>query len=186
MAQASASEVVPTGFLPRAPRSVEETGLNLGFLIDLALKVLYFEGFLSGYELAERMKLPYAGVVDQVLEFLKREKLCEVKGAGGFAEAAYQYAISDKGRLMAREALDRSHYAGPAPVPLAVYSDAIRQQSLGQIVVHQRTMRQALSHLVISEEVFAQLAPPSTPASPFSSSALRATARRSSLRPSAR
>jgi len=159
MAQASASEVVPTGFLLRAPRSVEETGLNLGFLIDLALKVLYFEGFLSGYELAERMKLPYAGVVDQVLEFLKREKLCEVKGAGGFAEAAYQYAISDKGRLMAREALDRSHYAGPAPVPLAVYSDAIRQQSLGQIVVHQRTMRQALSHLVISEEVFAQLGP---------------------------
>ncbi len=159
MAQKTASEVVPTGFLPRAPRSVEETGLNLGFLIDLALKVLYFEGFLSGYELAERMKLPYAGVVDQVLEFLKREKLCEVKGAGGFAEAAYQYAISDKGRLMAREALDRSHYAGPAPVPLEVYSDAIRQQSLGQIVVHQRTMRQALSHLVISEEVFAQLGP---------------------------
>ncbi|MGB9776766.1 MAG: ATP-binding protein [Anaerolineae bacterium] len=159
MAQAPASEVVPTGFLPRAPRSVEETGLNLGFLIDLALKVLYFEGFLSGYELAERMKLPYAGVVDQVLEFLKREKLCEVKGAGGFAEAAYQYAISDKGRLMAREALDRSHYAGPAPVPLDVYSDAIRQQSLGQIVVHQRTMRQALSHLVISEETFAQLGP---------------------------
>ncbi|MDW8068068.1 MAG: AAA family ATPase [Anaerolineae bacterium] len=159
MAQASVSELMPTRFLPRAPRNVEETGLNLGFLIDLALKVMYFEGFLSGYELAERMKLPYAGVVDQVVEFLKREKLCEVKGAGGFAEAAYQYAISDKGRLMAREALDRSHYAGPAPVPLSAYSDAIRQQSLGQIVVHQRTMRQALSHLVINEETFAQLGP---------------------------
>lgn len=159
MAQTPASEVLPTGFLPRAPRSVEETGLNMGFLIDLALKILYFEGFLSGYELAERMKLPYAGVLDQVVEFLKREKLCEVKGAGGFAEAAYQYAISDKGRLMAREALDRSHYAGPAPVPLAVYSDAIRQQSLGQIVVHQRMMRQALAALVINEETFAQLGP---------------------------
>ncbi len=160
MAQAPASETVtPTAFVPRAPRSVEETGLNLGFLIDLALKVMYFEGFLSGYELAERMKLPYAGIVDQVLEFLKREKLCEVRGAGGFAESAYQYAISDKGRLMAREALDRSHYAGPAPVPLTVYNDAIRKQSLGQIAVHQRTMRQALSHLVINEETFAQLGP---------------------------
>lgn len=160
MAQAPGSETLtPTAFVPRAPRSVEETGLNLGFLIDLALKVMYFEGFLSGYELAERMKLPYAGIVDQVLEFLKREKLCEVRGAGGFAEAAYQYAISDKGRLMAREALDRSHYAGPAPVPLAAYNDAIHRQSLGQIVVHQRTMRQALSHLVISEETFAQLGP---------------------------
>lgn len=160
MAQVPSGETVtPAGFMPRAPRSVEETGLNLGFLIDLALKVMYFEGFLSGYELTERMKLPYAGIVDQVLEFLKREKLCEVRGAGGFAESAYQYAISDKGRLMAREALDRSHYAGPAPVPLVVYNDAIRQQSLGQIVVHQRTMRQALSHLVINEETFAQLGP---------------------------
>ncbi len=160
MAQAPGSETItPTAFVPRAPRSVEETGLNMGFLIDLALKVMYFEGFLSGYELAERMKLPYAGIVDQVLEFLKREKLCEVRGAGGFAESAYQYAIADKGRLMAREALDRSHYAGPAPVPLATYNEAIRHQSLGQIVVHQRTMRQALSHLVISEETFAKLGP---------------------------
>ncbi len=159
MAQSPAETVPQAEFIPRAPRTVQETGLNLGFLVDLALKILYFEGFLSGYELADRMKLPYAGVVDQVLEFLKREKLCEVKGAGGFAEAAYQYAISDKGRLMAREALDRSHYAGPAPVPLETYSEAIRKQSLGQIVVHQRMMRQALAHLVISEETFAKLGP---------------------------
>ncbi len=159
MAKAGEATVVSAGFVPPMPRSVEDTGLSLGFLTDLALKVMYFEGYLSGYELAERMKLPYAGVVDQVLEFLKREKLCEVKGAGGFAEAAYQYAIADKGRLMAREALDRNHYAGPAPVPLEAYSEAIRKQPLGQVVVHQRTMRQALAHLVVSEETFSQLGP---------------------------
>ena len=159
MARTGETTIVSSGFVPPMPRSVEDTGLSLGFLTDLALKVMYFEGYLSGYELAERMKLPYAGVVDQVLEFLKREKLCEVKGAGGFAEAAYQYAIADKGRLMAREALDRNHYAGPAPVPLETYSEAIRKQPLGQVVVHQRMMRQALAHLVINEETFAQLGP---------------------------
>jgi predicted ATPase with chaperone activity len=150
---------VPKAFVPRAPTSVKETGLGLGFLTDLALKIMYFEGYLSGYELAEQMKLPYGGVVDQVLEFLKREKLCEVKGAGGFAEAAYQYAIADKGRLMAREALDRSNYAGPAPVTLETYSGAIRRQPLGEVAVHQRTMRQALSELVINEDTFARLGP---------------------------
>jgi len=159
MVQRPPSQVVKSKFVPRAPRALEDTGLSLGFLADLALKILYFEGYLSGYELAERMKLPFAGVVDQVLEFLKREKLCEVKGAGGFAEAAYQYAIADKGRLMAREALDRSQYAGPAPVTLDVYAEAVRQQPLGEVVVHQRTMRQALAHLVINEETFAQLGP---------------------------
>ncbi|MFQ6100228.1 MAG: ATP-binding protein [Anaerolineae bacterium] len=152
-------KVIPPSFVPRAPTSIKETGLGLGFLTDLALKIMYFEGNLSGYELAERMKLPYTGVVDQVLEFLKREKLCEVKGAAGFAEAAYQYAIAEKGRAMGREALDRSEYAGAAPVTLEAYSGAIRKQPLGNVIVHQRTMRQALSHLVINEDTFAQLGP---------------------------
>jgi len=146
-------------FIPPMPTSLRETGLGLGFLTDLAIKILYFEGSLSGYEIADRMKLPYPNVVDQVLDFLKREKLCEVKGAAGFAEAAYQYVISEKGRIVAREALDRSQYAGPAPVTLDAYAHSVRSQSLGQYVVHQRTMRQALSHLVISEETFSQLGP---------------------------
>jgi predicted ATPase with chaperone activity len=146
-------------FIPPMPTSVKETGLGLGFLTDLAIKTLYFEGSLSGYEMADRMKLPYPNVVDQVLDFLKREKLCEVKGAAGFAEAAYQYVISEKGRVVAREALDRSQYAGPAPVTLDAYAQSVRSQALGQFVVHQRTMRQALSQLVISEETFSQLGP---------------------------
>ncbi len=159
MGQQAPTTTASKSFIPPTPTSVKETGLGLGFLTDLALKIMYFEGSLSGYELAERMKLPYNGVVDQVLEFLKREKLCEVKGAGGFAEAAYQYAIADKGRAMGREALDRSQYAGPAPVTLDAYTQAMRQQPLGRIAIHQRTMRQALSHLVISEDTFAQLGP---------------------------
>jgi predicted ATPase with chaperone activity len=159
MAERKATAPKPTQFVPQMPKSIKETGLGLGFLTDLALKIMYFEGNLSGYELADRMKLPYAGVVDQVIDFLKREKLVEVKGAGGFAEAAYQYAISLQGRAMGREALERSQYAGPAPVPLDVYSTAIYKQPLGGVTVHQRKMRQALSHLVINEETFSQLGP---------------------------
>ncbi len=159
MEQRKPNKAIMPSFIPRMPTSIKETGLGLGFLTDLALKIMYFEGNLSGYELAERMKLPYNGVVDQVLEFLKREKLCEVKGAGGFAEAAYQYAIADKGRAMGREALDRSQYAGAAPVTLETYYQSIHDQPLGDVVVHQRKMRQALAHLVINEETFSQLGP---------------------------
>ncbi|HEY73482.1 MAG: AAA family ATPase [Anaerolineaceae bacterium 4572_32.2] len=155
----STAAVVAPSFTPRMPTSIKETGLGLGFLTDLALKIMYFEGNLSGYDLAERMKLPYVGVIDQVLEFLKREKLCEVKGAGGFAEAAYQYAIAEKGRSMGREALARSQYAGAAPVTLETYYKAIHNQPLGGVIVHQRKMRQALSHMVINEETFSQLGP---------------------------
>jgi len=131
----------------------------MGFLTDLAIKIMYFEGNITGAQIAEEMKLPYAGVVDQLLEFLKREKLCEVKGTGGFAEASYQYAIAERGRAIAREALERSQYAGPAPVTLEDYTLSIHRQTVGNIVVHQRTMRQALSHMVIDEKTFSQLGP---------------------------
>jgi len=146
-------------FVPPVPTTVQGTGLNLASLTDLAVKIMYFEGSLPGYELADRMKLPFPGVVDRVLEFLKREKLCEVVGTGGYGEAAYKYAIAEKGRAMAREVLDRSQYAGPAPITLEAYVDSVRRQPLGNVAVHQRKMRQALSHMVISEETFAQVGP---------------------------
>jgi predicted ATPase with chaperone activity len=152
------ASAAPT-FIPPMPTTVKETGINLASLTDLAIKIMYFEGNISGHELAEQMKLPYPGVVERVMEFLKREKLCEVKGTGGYGEAAYQYAIAEKGRGLAREVLDRSQYAGPAPVTLDAYVESVKRQPLGHVVVHQRTMRQALSHMVINEATFAQIGP---------------------------
>jgi len=154
--------ITSESFVPRAPRSVEETGLNMGFLTDLALKILYFESYLAGRELAERMALPFAGVLDKVLDFLKRERLCEVRGAGGiggFSESTYEYVLTARGREMARDALDRSQYAGAAPVTLEVYCESVIKQGLKDVTVHQRHLRQALSNLVISERTFEQIGP---------------------------
>jgi predicted ATPase with chaperone activity len=141
------------------PRSLEDSGLNMGFLSELILKVMYFEGYLSGTQISERVRLPFTGVADQVLEFLKREQLAEVKGQGGFGEQSYQYAITAKGREKAREALDRSNYAGAAPVTLDVYQRAMARQSLKDFTVHQRAMRQGLAHLVLNERTFGQVGP---------------------------
>jgi predicted ATPase with chaperone activity len=149
-------------FIPPAPRNIKQTGLNMGMLTDLALKTLYFESYLSGRDLAERMALPFPGVVDEVLEFLKREKLCEVRGAsgrGGLSEALYEYVLTSKGRDMAREALARSQYTGPAPVPLSYYNKSVHVQGLKEVTIHQRQVRSALAHLVFSEETFEQVGP---------------------------
>jgi predicted ATPase with chaperone activity len=146
-------------FEPLAPRSVEETGLNIGFLTDLALKIMYFEGYISGYEIADVMKLPFVGVVEHILEFLKREQFCEVKGSGGFGESAYQYMIADKGSDRAREVLDRSQYVGPAPVTLPAYTDAIHKQALKDIRVDYESLRAGLSHLVFNEKILNQIGP---------------------------
>jgi predicted ATPase with chaperone activity len=146
-------------FIPPPISRVEDTGISQLWLQDLALKTLYFRGYLTGFEVAEAMALPFAGLVDQILEALKREKFVEVKTQVGFGEGSYQYAITGAGIARAREALERSQYAGPAPVPLEVYNESIRRQSRGRPTVHPRNMRQALTDLVLSEQTFNQIGP---------------------------
>jgi predicted ATPase with chaperone activity len=146
--------------MPPQVTSLDDTGLNPLWLQDLVLKVLYFRGYLSGFKIAEEIALPFAGVTDQILVALKTDKLIEVKSSqGGLGEGAYTYGITGAGVQRAREALERSQYAGPAPVPFEVYNEAIRRQKSGRMTVTTRTMRQILSQLVISETTFQRLGP---------------------------
>ena len=48
---------------PLKPTSVEETSVDAGFIADLLLKVLYFNGVITGGSVASIMCLPYNNVV---------------------------------------------------------------------------------------------------------------------------
>jgi predicted ATPase with chaperone activity len=109
--------------------------------------------------MAEAMALPFGGMVDQILETLKREQFVEVKSQVGFGEGSFQYAITEAGIARAREALERSQYAGPAPVSISYYNEAIRRQSRGRPTVHPRAMRLALADLVLSDLTFHRIGP---------------------------
>ncbi len=147
-------------FIPPNINRIEDTGLSSLWLQDLALKILYFQGYLTGFKVAEEIALPFAGVIDQILEALKREKFVEVKSSQmGLGEGAYQYAITGAGIARAREALERSQYAGPAPVPLSVYNESIRRQSRTRTNITHRVVRQGLSHLVLSEKTLHRIGP---------------------------
>src|SRR5512145_1814102 len=147
-------------FTPPPINSVEDTGLSPLWLQDLALKILYSQGYMSGFKIAELLCLPFAGVTDGIMEQLKREKMLEVKSSqGGLGEGAYTYGITGAGNLRAREALERSQYAGPAPVQFEVYNEAIRRQKSGRLTVNTSTMRQILSQLVLSESTMQRLGP---------------------------
>jgi len=154
----------PVGsFFPPQINNLEDTGLSPLWLQDLVLKVLYFRGYLTGFKVAEEIALPFSGVADQLLIALKQEKFIEVKssqGGGGLGgDGAYTYGITGAGIVRAREAMERSQYAGPAPVPFDVYHEAIRRQKSGRMTVTSRTMRQILSQMVISESIFQRLGP---------------------------
>ena len=149
------------GFQPPVVNCIEDTGLSQLWLQELALKIIYFQGYLTGYKVAEAIALPFNGVIDQVLESLKREKFIEVRSAqqGGLGEGTYQYAITGLGIQRAREALERSQYAGPAPVPLEDYNKSIRQQSRTRAIITSSQLKLAFSELVLSEKMFQHIGP---------------------------
>jgi predicted ATPase with chaperone activity len=149
-----------TQFAPPPINTLEDVGLELLFLQDLALKILYFQGYMNGYKLAEALCLPFSGMVDQILDALKKEKLIEVKSSqGGLGDGAYLYAITGAGIVHAREALERSQYAGPAPVPLNAYYESVLRQSRSRLLVTTKHMRQVMGSLSFGEETFHKLGP---------------------------
>ena len=148
------------GFMPPQITSVDDTGLNPLWLQDLVLKVLYFRGYLSGFKIAEEITLPFAGVADQILVALKTEKLIEVKSSqgGGLGEGTYTYGITGAGIQRAREALDRSQYAGPAPVPFERLGPALNSGTsifmYGPPGNGKTSVARAFGNLVLSQNMF--------------------------------
>lgn len=141
------------------PRSIEETGMSRGFLSDLALKTIYSVGELSGQDIAEQLRLPFSGVVEEALTFLKREQLVSITGSKGFDERAFRYSIASAGIERVREALNRSQYVGPAPVTLEAYQKAMRSQTIGDVVVSREQVENALSHLVVNSSMLMRVGP---------------------------
>ena len=59
--------------LPASPKTVEESGLHLFFLVELTAKILFLRGRLKLSELAHCLRLP-ASVVDGVLRHMRTER----------------------------------------------------------------------------------------------------------------
>ncbi len=161
IAQRTAPPPSVRAFTPRPISKIEDTGLSVYALSELTLKLFYNSGTLTGFRVSELIALPFLGVMDQVLEYLKREKFLEIKttGGAGFGEGAYLYGITGLGVERAREALARNQYAGPAPVLIDEYVSAIRAQAAQRKMVNLRTVRQALSDLVINERMLGRIGP---------------------------
>jgi predicted ATPase with chaperone activity len=144
---------------PPEPKSLEETGLKMGLLSDIALKFLYYSGTGTGMAIAEELCLPWPGVIERVVDFLATEKLVDLRGGKGFGRASVEFVLTEKGREYARDALTRTTYVGPAPVPIDQYNALITNQTEENPVVSREDLLMGLSHLTVTEELLDKLGP---------------------------
>jgi hypothetical protein len=144
---------------PTAPMTLEAAGLGLDLIVQLVTKLLHFHGELTGIEIARRLGVEFP-VVDPALEFVKRLHQVEIAGGASIGGPSYRYRITDAGRQRAMLFLENSHYVGVAPVPLrqyVAYLNAYRQ-AVPRSITRAR-VREAFSHLVLSDRVRDQVGP---------------------------
>ncbi len=147
------------GWAPPPLEGPQSTGLPQGFLSDLALKIMYFRGQISGTDIADELRLPFETVVRPVMSFLRREQMCEIKGSTGLVASTFEYTITEKGSVRAREQLDRSAYVGSAPVSWNQYIAAIKAQGTRKLQVSPQIMHDGLTHLVLSDRLVNKIGP---------------------------
>ncbi len=138
----------------RAPSTIEETGLSFFFLVELVTKILFRDGQLRLIELADRTKLPGV-VLEPVLAYMREERLCEIPFRGE-GEASVSFALTGAGGQRAQQFLQRSQYAGPAPVTLEDYVAQVKRQTYSEITY--ANVRKAFAGVVINEELLDHLA----------------------------
>ena len=145
----SATEVRAT--LPRAPQTIEESGLSTTFLVELVAKTMFQLGLTRLVELSSQLCLSSA-VVEAVCQFMRRETLLEVTRRGQH-EADVQFDLTQAGRTRAADWLARSSYVGAAPVPLEAYTERVAAQSVASQAITVQQVRAAFADLIVPERL---------------------------------
>src|SRR5499427_8613781 len=144
---------------PSAPISLEETGLSLDLLLQLTLKHMHFAGELTGAELARRLGLRFTAIQPAV-HALKAQHQIEIVGGSMIGPASYRYRITDTGRTRVTIFLEHNQYVGFAPVPLARYTEYLKEWKKAAPHTATRTrVREAFRHLVLGQGVLDHLGP---------------------------
>jgi predicted ATPase with chaperone activity len=147
-------------FLPEPPKDLRATGLKDSFLEELCLKHLFQAGDLRGAEIIRRVSLP-AGIVETVMEHLRKNHLVDIKGSSGAGLGRSQmiFQMTEAGHKVCQHAMERDRYLGPAPVPFGYYTQAVAAQTIRGSRLRREDIEPHFGDLVIRDEVYDAIGP---------------------------
>jgi len=140
------------------PQTVEDLQIPQNILIDIILRLLYSEGNVAFRRIIQVVKTPTA--VSKLLDWMRHEYLLEISPAS-FAQGSlnYIYKLTSAGEERAKDALERSQYIGPAPVPIHFYNRAIELQTQGAREVSVPEVVDSLKELILDPEFHRRIGP---------------------------
>ncbi|MBM1221546.1 ATPase [Ponticoccus sp. SC2-23] len=144
---------------PPAPKTIEGMLLPQVMMRDILLKTMFRKNLSVVTEIALAICLPVP-VTQELVDLARGQKLLEAMGslrAGTNGEMGYQ--LTDSGKARALDALAQSEYFGPMPVPLEVYSEQVKRQSIRNLQVTRDRLLSAMGHLILPDDLIDHLGP---------------------------
>jgi len=145
--------------IPAEPKDIAGTGIDETELIGLLMKIIYSARLQSVRQYIEAIKLPYHVVSELVRMAVDRQLLQSLAVRLSESPVDFRYALTDEGRRWTVDALERLRYHGPAPVPIAEFTEQVSHQKLTSEVVTMSRVRAAVSGLEMDDNVLEQAGP---------------------------
>jgi hypothetical protein len=149
-----------TGVLaPPAPKSLAAMQLPMSMMRDILIKTMFRQNLDMVTKLSRVICLPVP-VVQELVDLARGQLLLEATGtlnANNGNEMGYQ--LTDAGKARALDALSQSEYFGAMPVPLSVYHEQIKRQSIRNISITREQLTTAMGHLILPDDLIDNLGP---------------------------
>ena len=144
---------------PPCPRGLEETGISVVMLRDILIKTMFRMNLEQVSDISRAIALsPQA--TQELIDLCRNQRLVEATGtlhANSGGEMGYQ--LADAGKARALDALAQSEYYGAIPVPLEMYREQVKRQSIRNIALTRNQLTAAMGHLVLPPTLIDNLGP---------------------------
>lgn len=144
---------------PPPPKRMEDMQLQPVMMRDILLKTMFRKNVSTATAIAQSVCLPVP-ITQELVDLARSQLLLEATGtlnANNGSEMGYQ--LTDAGKARALDALAQSEYYGAMPVPLAVYAEQVKRQSIRNIHISRQQLTDAMGHLILPPELLSNLGP---------------------------
>ncbi len=144
---------------PPPPVDLEDMQLPLPMMRDILLKTMFRKNVSMVSDVSEAICLPRR-VTQELVDMAREQRLLEATGtlnANNGSEMGFQ--LTDAGKARALDALSQSEYFGAMPVPMDVYREQVKRQSIRNIQISRQQLTDAMGHLVLPSDLLGNLGP---------------------------
>ncbi len=146
---------------PPSPKNLDEMRLSPVMMRDILLKTMFRKNTNKVTHIAKALCLPVP-ITQELIDMSRGQGLMEAMGtlgAAGEISSEMPYQLTDSGKARALDALSQSEYFGPMPVPLNVYREQVKRQSIRNIQITRDQLTSAMGHLILPDDLISNLGP---------------------------